>query len=63
MLTESLEDFIQNAACKSPGYKEGDFNPTEHAEETREEGQRSGESSLGEGTKSSWCFRWISAIR
>lgn len=62
MLMESLEDFILNAACTSPGYKEGDFNPKERAEEVCEEGQRNGESSLGEGSKSSWCFRWISAI-
>lgn len=62
MLMESLEDFILNAACRSPGHKEGDFNPKERAEDICEEGQRNEESSLGEETKSSWCFRRISDI-
>lgn len=56
---ESLEVFTLNAACGSPGYKEGDFNPKESAEE---EGQRNGDPTLGEGTKSSWCCRWILVI-
>lgn len=57
MFMESLEVFIVNAACGSPGYKEGDFNPKECAE-----GQRNGETALGEGMKSSWCCRWILVI-
>jgi len=62
MLMESLEDFTLDTTCRSPGYKEGVSNPKEGEEEVCEEGQRNGESSLGEGTKSSCCFRWISVI-